>query len=82
MNHTIEQPTAEQVAFEKAARIMCAKIETDPEDLVPAQPPAFAVIAANVVYVRYFWTVVADDMVQLSQMLASLREAAADKAVH
>ena len=82
MNHTIEQPSTEQVAFEKAARIMCAKLGDDPDELIPAPPPDFAVIAANVVYMRYFWTEVADGLMQLSAALTSLREAAADKAVH
>jgi hypothetical protein len=79
MSHTIETPTPEQTAYERAARIMAEKVDVDPEQLVPVPPPEFAILTPGMQYVRYQWTIIADDMMHLSWMLASIREASEAK---
>lgn len=58
-------------AYERAARLYCAKLGLDPdEELDAPHPLGFAVR-----YTRLQWEFAAEKLIDLSQMLTALREA-------
>lgn len=68
----INYTTKELKAMEPAARLLCAKQEKDPDLMLQEQHPTVAGVVTPIPQ----WAIAARELVYLSQMLTSLKEAA------
>lgn len=74
INYTVK----ELRAMEAAARLLCIKQEKDPDLMLQEPHPTVAGVSSPLPQ----WAIAARELVYLSQMLTSLKEAALESQVH
>lgn len=74
----IKYTVKELRAMEAAARLLCIKQEKDPDQMLQEPHPNVAGVMTPIPQ----WAIAARELVYLSQMLTSLKEAALETKVH
>lgn len=67
----VDNTSEVHIAYEKASRIYCARMGIDPDLKIPFPHPT----GLDVPYSRPQWTMVADDLYDLSQKLVAIKDA-------